>query len=174
MHASALELARRFRDSRVPRAIGPEYAIGEVGARDHNGSLRTVFLDPAYYDGGRLPGYVGFDLAPGPGVDRVVCEEDPRYRVAGLVPWADLMVSCSTLEHSEYPHGVVRRMAEVVKPGGLLWLCAPWSWPEHRHPLDFWRILPDGMASLLLRAGCRVYEVGKNPEGDCWAVGRKP
>ena len=50
----------------------------------------------------------------------------------------------------------------------------PTSWVEHRHPVDCWRILPDGIKFLFDLAGIKPIEVYHNaPEHDCIGIGIK-
>jgi len=42
----------------------------------------------------------------------------------------------------------VPELVRVLKPGGLLAIHTHWKFPEHRYPVDCWRIMPDGMRYL--------------------------
>lgn len=111
----------------------------------------------------------------------------------------DVVFSTSTIEHCAEPWVLVPTMAQHVKPGGWLFLIAPWAWPIHRYPKDYWRFGPDGMEVLFNLAGVPVLKSGVTRELfwglralhgirpfisgligrhashiDCWAWGRKP
>ena len=42
----------------------------------------------------------------------------------------------------------IPELTRVLRPKGLLAICTVWQFPEHRFPVDCWRILPDGMRYL--------------------------
>ena len=53
------------------------------------------------------------------------------------------------LEHVYRPFLAFKEAARILKPGGLL-ICTTVSvWPIHRHPVDCWRFLPDGLEYLM-------------------------
>ena len=121
----------------------------DVGSYDVNGNARSNFERKGWK-------YVGFDMEKGPNVDVVGAAEDlPRYFKESEFD----CVSClDTLEHVPDPVKVCTKAAWVLKPGGLLILSAAGNgFPLHRHPIDCWRILPDGMAYLM--RNCRNIEI---------------
>jgi 2-polyprenyl-3-methyl-5-hydroxy-6-metoxy-1,4-benzoquinol methylase len=59
-----------------------------------------------------------------------------------------VVISGQCLEHVRNPFRLVAEMARMLKPAGWIFLTAPTSWELHRCPLDYWRILPDGMDAL--------------------------
>ena len=71
------------------------------------------------------------------------------------------------------PTQAVENMARVLKPGGLMFLIAPWQWRVHPHPIDCWRILPDGMETIIRDAGLLPIECDINGR-DCYAAASKP
>jgi SAM-dependent methyltransferase len=123
----------------------------DVGSVDVNGSYRPLFCDPVW-------SYIGLDVAAGPGVDIVVA--DP-YRWSEVPDDSlDVVVSGQALEHIAYPWRTMEEVARVVRPGGLVFIIVPGAGPEHRHPIDCWRFLPDGLRALATWAGLAVLEVG--------------
>ena len=112
--------------------------------------------------------YTGCDVAAGPNVDLVqlgpylIQEEGGQY---------DVVISGQCLEHVENPFLLVQEMGRMCRPGGLVILTAPWEWHYHPHPLDCWRILPDGMRALLKFAQLDILEAYL-VEKDCWGIGR--
>lgn len=129
MHPESDALARSF----ASRYVTAGMSVADVGSFDVNGTFRGLF-----------PGcrYVGLDIAPGPNVDRVVEPYDFGAETF------DAVISGSTMEHVE---DLVRWGAAciaITKPGGVLCIIAPHGtsgFTEHRHPVDCWRIFPDGM-----------------------------
>lgn len=58
-----------------------------------------------------------------------------------------------TLEHMPNPFCAFKNIFRMLKPGGYL-LCSTVScYPIHRHPIDCWRFLPDGLEILMAQAG---------------------
>ncbi len=119
----------------------PMGRVLDVGSFDVNGSIKPCF---------ELTGwkYTGFDVSEGPGVDVVGDAE----KLSSYFPGErfDCVVSCETLEHVQNLVVVNEEMRHLVKPGGMYILTiAGNGFREHRHPIDCWRVLPDGMKWLL-------------------------
>jgi SAM-dependent methyltransferase len=89
--------------------------------------------------------YVGSDMRPGPGVDRV---EDLR----GL-SFPDASVGTAlcldTLEHCADPRAACREMHRVLIDGGVCVISSVMFFPVHAYPHDYWRFTPEGMRLLL-------------------------
>ncbi len=140
--------------------LRPGQSVLDVGAYDVNGTYRPLLEGYALH-------YTGLDLAPGPNVDLV----RDAYDLRGLEDQFDLVISGQALEHMEFPLLAVMSMKTAVRPGGWIVLIAPAEWPLHRHPLDCWRILPDGMQFLLDGfEDVEAYTRGKDTVG----LGKKP
>lgn len=146
--------------------------IVDVGAADINGTLRPLFQCPQWT-------YFGLDCAPGPNVD-IVTEKPYQWETirgeTGIVDASvDVVVSTQTLEHCPQPWWLVREIARIVRPGGLVYLCTPNTIPFHEYPIDCWRIWPDGMRGLLADASIECLEA-YTFAGDCvgctTAIGR--
>ena len=123
----------------------------EVGASEFTtGSYRSAF--------GRLPcDYVGVDIADGDGVDVVL--DDP-YHLPFDDGSFDIAVSGQTFEHNEQFWRTFAEMKRVLAPHGVLIVLAPSAGPEHRYPVDCYRLLPDSMTALAQSAGMSLV--------DCW------
>jgi hypothetical protein len=62
----------------------------------------------------------------------------------------------------------------VLRPGGVLAIITHWSFPEHRYPIDCWRILPDGMKHLFdLTKSLADYDIRIVNPTDIVGVARK-
>jgi len=113
----------------------------DIGSMDVNGTLRPIFEKEGWK-------YVGVDMAPGKNVDEVVDSE--ALSSAFPADHFDCIVSAEMIEHANDPIRCVDEMVKILKPGGLLILTAAGNgFPEHRHPVDCWRPLPDGMKFML-------------------------
>lgn len=119
------------------RAIKPLHtankSILEVGSQDVNGSIRSLVHNPKQY--------LGVDMTPGPGVDRMVNVQDLETTF-GPNSW-DVVISTEMLEHVQDWKHAIHAMKAVLRPGGLLILTTrrP-GFPRHCHPYDHWRFTP--------------------------------
>ena len=162
MHKTSKEEMGRVLRAHLAERLEEPLRLLDVGSLDVNGTCREV-IPPAWE-------YVGCDLVPGPNVDFTVATEtwiqaDPDVY--------DVVISGQCLEHARRPWELVKAMAWVPKPGGHLFVAAPWQAKVHRHPLDCWRILPDGMDVLIEEAGLTKVETYARAH-DCWGIARNP
>lgn len=135
MHDTALAFGKLFLET---YARNPEKkTIVEVGSRDVNGSIRQ-FAQP-HHD------YIGLDFDSGCGVDVVI--EDP-YAFPLETESADIVLTSSCFEHSEFFWLTFLECQRILKPDGLLYLNAPSNGLFHRHPVDCWRFYPDSGLAL--------------------------
>lgn len=156
MHDNSYELMRGFCDTWVRKG----HTVLDVGAYDVNGTYKNLFANCRY---------LGADIAPGPNVDVVT----GHYSYPFDDDHFDIVISGQTLEHSQHPWKIVAEMARVLKKGGKMCVIAPWRWPVHYHPLDCFRILPDGMTSMLSDAGMVVLKSFISHDDTC-AIAHKP
>ena len=160
MHPSSYAMMKLLLSQHLP-ADNPLHIL-DVGAMDVNGGYRPL-MAPAWK-------YTGCDIAPGANVDLVQLSP---YHIQDQAADYDVVISGQCLEHVEMPFLLVREIARVLKPCGLCFLVAPWTWPVHRFLLDCWRILPDGMAAMLRFAGLTPIIDPFINANDCWGVARK-
>lgn len=88
--------------------------------------------------------YVGCDMRPGPGVDRVL-----DITKASWSQEASTVLCLETLEHVARPAAAVWVAWYALRPGGVLLMTSTMDCGIHRHPLDYWRFTPDGFNELL-------------------------
>lgn len=158
MHETSYNEMKRFVEKYLDR--DQELKIIEIGSLDVNGSYRPLFDSPNWI-------YTGLDLDAGKNVDIVA--SDP-YNYPFESNSFDVVISGSTLEHVEDMHAFIKEAARIIKKDGIMCVIAPWTYPEHKYPVDCWRILPDGMRFLLSKiAGINVLNVHKNEE-DCIGI----
>ena len=63
---------------------------------------------------------------------------------------------CDVLEHLCNPFQAFQEAARILRPSGLLICTTVAAWPLHKHPFDFFRFLPDGLAHLCIVTGLKV------------------
>lgn len=120
--------------------------------------------------------YTGFDIQSGKNVDVVI---DAQYQWNCIKDGEfDVVISGQTMEHVDAPWLFAQAIARICKSGGICMVTAPARWRDHKAPLDCWRILEDGMRSLMTKYApfvemeCRtVYADIRH--GDTYFVGRK-
>jgi SAM-dependent methyltransferase len=81
---------------------------------------------------------------------------------------ADTILMSAVLEHLERPGDALSECYRLLKPGGHLILTAPFIWPIHEAPRDFFRYSPYGLQYLLEAAGFEVVEV--QPYAGAWTT----
>jgi len=129
MHQDSYSLMAAF----AAQYVREPARVADIGAYDVNGTFRPLFQHCVY---------VGFDIAAGPNVDRVVPADNFGEETF------DVVVSGSCMEHVLDLHQCANQCVSIARPGGLLCIVAPHTWAEHRHPVDCWRVYPDGMRWL--------------------------
>lgn len=137
MHTEALQAMTQLLER-----YGPQPAsVLDVGSLDVNGTYRPLVESRGWR-------YTGLDMQRGPNVDVVTPYPysypfpDDRF---------DVVISGSTMEHVEAIWLWVPELVRVLRPGGMLAIVTHWQFPEHRYPVDCWRIMPDGMRYLFNR-----------------------
>jgi SAM-dependent methyltransferase len=103
---------------------------------------------------------VGFDIHEGHGVDVI----GDAHRLGEYFPPNHFAVvySSSVLEHLSTPWLFAASAATVLMPGGRAVQQAPWAWPTHAEPNDFWRLSVDGLRQLFSEdLGFRVLATGE-------------
>lgn len=115
----------------------------DVGAYDVNGTFRPLVYQRNWR-------YTGLDQVAGPNVD--VVAKDP-FSFPFEAHSFDIVLSGSTMEHVTAFWKWIPELVRVLRPGGLLAIHTHWQFPEHRYPVDCWRIMPDGMRYLFDETG---------------------
>lgn len=143
MHAEALTaMTAALRGSRQATQPGPIRVL-DVGSYDVNGTYRPLVESLGWE-------YTGLDMVEGPNVD-IVSPKPYSFPLPGAS--FDVVMTGSTMEHVEAIWLWVPELARLLKVGGLLAIVTHWQFPEHRYPVDCWRIMPDGMKYLFDQTG---------------------
>lgn len=122
--------------------------VVEIGSFQVAGQEAMADLRP-YFRGVE---YIGTDMRPGPGVDRV---EDVHH-----LSFADnsigTILMLETLEHVANPMQALAEVRRVLRGNGTLILSTPFSWEIHNYPNDYWRLTPEAYNVLLEPIGPRL------------------
>ncbi len=95
--------------------------------------------------------YTGMDLEAGDNVDIVGYESiEGEY---------DIVVSGQVMEHVNRPWEWLKNLTRYSRKH--ICIIAPWSFQEHRFPIDTYRYLPDGMRDLFDYAEIKEVEILK-------------
>jgi SAM-dependent methyltransferase len=90
----------------------------------------------------------------------------------------DTIVAAQVIEHVKKVWVWLREVERVCKSGGHVILINPVSWPYHPHPVDCWRIYPEGMKALLEDTSLKIiecrYESLEAPGHRRYLPGRSP
>ena len=169
MHQSAMFYGRRFFEVYCPVSLGEDFTVVEIGSQNVNGSLREVCPPDVKY--------IGIDFVEGDGVDVVIT--DP-YQLPLPDISADMVVSSSCFEHSEFFWLVFLEAMRILKPAGVFYLNAPTNGLFHQWPVDSWRFYPDsghalvgwakrnGYDAMLLESFVGQRSDGSVSEGGMW------
>jgi len=78
------------------------------------------------------------------------------------LPFADSTfdgaICTEVVEHVRDPLLAVREIGRICRPGALVYVTAPMTWPVHYEPNDYFRFTNHGLASLLEQSGFTVKE----------------
>jgi SAM-dependent methyltransferase len=117
---------------------GPVYEFGsyQVEGQEDYADLRGMFP-------GRT--YVGCDMRPGPGVDRV---EDVSHL---SLPDASVgtVLCIETFEHVFEVRRAFDEVFRVLRPGGVFLITSPLNFRIHGYPDDYWRMTPNCLRRML-------------------------
>jgi SAM-dependent methyltransferase len=123
----------------------PAPSVIDLGARrveDKPSTLRHEWVPHAKE-------YIGVDFQPGLDVD-VVADVHTLSDTLGENKY-DAVISCSTLEHIQYPWIAAVEICRVLKPGGFVFIQTHHTFPIHSYPYDYWRFTEDGLRALFNR-----------------------
>jgi SAM-dependent methyltransferase len=124
---------------------GPVFEFGsyQVEGQVDYADLRALF-----------PGkdYVGCDMRPGPGVDRV--EDVSAIKLPDAS--AGTVLCIETFEHVFEVRRAFDEVFRILKPGGLFLITSPLNFRIHGYPDDYWRMTPNCLRRMLQPYGARI------------------
>jgi hypothetical protein len=156
----------------VNRLPLPENAkILDVGSYNVNGTYKPIFSKF---------NYTGTDQVDGPNVDIVMDAYLLKNPVTNCLieNEYDLVISGQSLEHMEFPLLAAMAMKRAVKISGWVIWIVPFACPDHKYPIDCWRVISDGMR-FLLEGFENIEIIAKEHDPGSWAadtigIGQKP
>lgn len=131
--------------------------VVEAGAYDVNGSVRPFIMSmpPAVY--------IGTDMRPGPGVDRVVDAADLASTLGH--GFADLVVTTEMLEHVRDWRTAMDGLVSVLAENGVLVITTRGpGFPLHDYPEDHWRYTTEDMRMILAATGLEIEDLRPDPQ----------
>lgn len=139
MHATSFRNMRQFVSKYLQNLKSAEISILDVGSMGINGDYKSLFNNPLW-------NYTGLDTNVGDNVDIVV--KNVYYWNELRSSSFDVIITGQAFEHIEFFWLTALEISRVLKPGGYFCLIVPSAGPEHRFPVDCWRIFPDGARAI--------------------------
>jgi SAM-dependent methyltransferase len=153
MHKSAYDKAEYFVKTYLSDYKDKQLNILDIGSKavtERHITHRQLFNNTLWE-------YTGLDIEEGANVDIVVT--DP-YKWNELRDNSfDAIICGQVFEHIPYVWKTIEEIARVLKPQGIAFIIAPGGGPEHKYPVDCWRMYPDSMKGLAEYTNCVPIEV---------------
>ena len=161
MHYTAKEYGKAFFQKYANKE---KLKIVEIGSQDISGSLRE--FAPLNSE------YIGLDFVEGKSVDIVLKD---AYHYPFPDNYADIIVTSSCFEHTEFFWLSFMESLRILKPDGVMYVNAPSNGYYHTYPTDNWRFYPDSSKALSAYANKQgintaVLEsfIGKQSNNEIW------
>ena len=141
----------------------------DVGSADISGTIKN------YLSGKE---YLGVDMVPAPNVDEVVNGHELKDHFKDRK--FDLVICFDVFEHDDAFWLTLEGLRYVTKPGGYMMIGVPCrNCPEHNHPADYWRFMPQCVDVFYKGFEDIEHVVQKDDPSHCaedeiYMVGRKP
>lgn len=118
---------------------------------------------------------VHLDAREGPGIDiRADLLEDADFDRVGVARYGAVLC-CNVLEHVRDSLEFARRCTELVRPGGIIVVTVPRSYPHHGDPIDtLYRPTPEQAAALFAGSSVLAAEIVDVGESYRDEVRRRP
>lgn len=91
--------------------------------------------------------YTTMDIEAFPGIDVVGDALNPPFADASF----DSVISMHVLEHVKEPWVMIEQIKRILRPGGTAIICAPFMYPYHADPHDYFRFSEEGIRHLFER-----------------------
>ncbi len=140
---------------------GPVLEVGsfQVPGQESVGNLRGLFPQRPY---------IGLDMRPGPGVDRVGSVERLPYADATM----GTVIAFNTFEHVRCFWRGFDEIYRVLRPDGVLLVACPFFFRIHNFPHDYWRFTPAALEVLLEKYPSKIvgWHGAKQRPANVWAL----
>lgn len=73
----------------------------------------------------------------------------------------DTILCISILEHCKDPMAMVRNLADILRPGGVVFFLMPFAYIDGHMSPDYWRFCRDGYKLLAAKANLEIIEIGE-------------
>jgi SAM-dependent methyltransferase len=120
-----------------------EFGSYQVAGQEGFANLREFFPEQKY---------VGCDMRPGPGVDRV--EDVTAIRLPDAA--AGTVLCIETFEHVFEVRRAFDEVFRLLRPGGIFVITSPLNFRIHAYPDDYWRMTPSCLRRQLSPYAARV------------------
>ncbi|MFO0909143.1 MAG: class I SAM-dependent methyltransferase [Isosphaeraceae bacterium] len=120
-----------------------EFGSYQVEGQVEYADLRSLF---------RSKDYLGCDMRPGPGVDRV--EDVSAISMADGS--AGTVLCIETFEHVFEVRRAFDEVFRILRPGGLFVITSPLNFRIHGYPDDYWRMTPSCLRRMLSPYSARI------------------
>ena len=128
---STFELARHYKE-----VIGIDYSHAFIDAAK---TLQRVGICSASrQDEGKLSTVLDLHVDTSIDRERVSFEQGDAHSIRDDIGQFDLVLACNLICRLEEPLRLIFRLADLVKPGGRLFLTTPFTWMERYTPLANW------------------------------------
>jgi len=132
----------------ISECLPKKTRVLEIGSRQEKNQRRMANLRDFF----QANEYIGVDMRPGPGVDRVINGEKLPFKKESF----DVVLCLETFEHAEKPWEIAEEIERVVKKSGVIIVSSQQNFPIHMHPSDYFRFTPYGLASLFKKLKTRL------------------
>ena len=122
------------------RTLACPEPVVEIGAFQVAGQEAISDLRPLF------PGksYLGCDMQPGPGVDRIENIHQLSFRNGEV----GTFILSDTLEHVADPLRAMGEVRRCLRPDGVAIYASVMNFPIHAYPNDYWRFTPEAFRTL--------------------------
>jgi len=124
----------------IAKSLSGRKKILEIGSKQERNQSDIADLRPLFPDST----YLGTDMRPGRGVDRVANAEQLPFANGAF----DLVICLETLEHAKRPWLIAGEIKRVTAENGVVIVSSQQNFPIHKHPSDYFRYTPFGLASF--------------------------
>lgn len=102
--------------------------------------------------------YTMTDISAGTDVD-IVSDAHDLTRTFGFAAF-EVVIAVSVWEHLRRPWVAMKSVFDVLRPGGMAYICTHQTFPIHGYPDDYFRFSDQAMRSMAEDAWLEVEEVG--------------